>query len=183
VPLENAAKLKTVSKSKVIKCNTVSIYTYWGWRCKANKGKMGVLTSLQNIQEGISVILCPTALPRPSGIDLCSLFLQAVHPIHRSTNDESLWEIHQMGNTQLAAWQCMVVFWYVLMLVRNVCGYPSTRGRSLLEVGVVGKSVDILLDHFVAELVLLLRRGWKKRPHQLKAPIWFNQLLSHWSVD
>lgn len=29
---------------------------------------------------------------------------------------------------------------------------------SLLKVGVVGKGIDILLDHFVAELVLLLRR-------------------------
>lgn len=49
-----------------------------GWRA--------VLTRpiLQNIQEGISVIfLCPTALPCHPVRDICSLFLQAGHPIHR----------------------------------------------------------------------------------------------------
>lgn len=34
---------------------------------------------------------------------------------------------------------------------------------SLFKVGVVRKGIDILLDHFVAELVLLLRRRRKER--------------------
>lgn len=55
---------------------------------------------------------------------------------------------------------------FVLMLVIGVCRYPSihpsTRGRFLLEVSVIRKRVDILLDHFVAELVLLLRNQGKR---------------------
>lgn len=36
---------------------------------------------------------------------------------------------------------------------------------SLFKVGVVRKGIDILLDHFVAELVLLLRRRRRRKEH------------------
>lgn len=40
--------------------------------------------------------------------------------------------------------------------------HPSIHGRSLLEVGIVRKSINVFLNHFVAELVLLLQRGERK---------------------
>lgn len=68
-------------------------------------------------------------------------------------------------------WMC--VLWSVYMLLWSACGYlfihPSINGRSLLEVGIVRKSINVFLNHFVAELVLLLQRGerTKKQLHQL----------------
>lgn len=44
------------------------------------------------------------------------------------------------------------------MLVGIIGGRPRQAGGPLLEVGVVRKGIDVLLDHLVAELVLLLRR-------------------------
>lgn len=120
----------------------------------------------------LSYFLCPTALPCSSARGLCSLFLRAVDPIHRSSCDESLLKKKKNpsdGNMQLSAWLCMCVVWG-FMLVWSICGHPSIHGRSLLKVGVVRKGIDILLDHFVAELVLLLRRwrGREKHTHQLE---------------
>lgn len=57
------------------------------------------------------------------------------------------------------------VFWCVHMQEVYADIYPSIYGRTLLEVGVVRKGVDILLDYFVAELILLLRR--EKQPCQV----------------
>lgn len=63
-----------------------------------------------------------------------------------------------------------------IMLVWRIRGHPSIHGRSLLKVGVVRKGIDILLDHFVAELVLLLGsgrgRGREKQPHQSEWLAW-----------
>lgn len=50
------------------------------------------------------------------------------------------------------------VFWCAHMQEVYADIYPSIHGRTLLEVGVVRKGINILLDYFVAELVLLLRR-------------------------
>lgn len=57
------------------------------------ESKIGVKGRINNItkysRRHLSYSLCPTALPCPSGGDLCSLFLRAVRLIHRSSRDES----------------------------------------------------------------------------------------------
>lgn len=169
MPPENAAKLKTVSETKVIRCNTVSIYTYGGegagGRGMALKGCINKTNITKYSRRHLSYFLCPTALPCPLGRGLCSLFLRAVYPIHRSCCDESFHlfiflKIHQMGICSfLHGDVCGVCSGACIMLVLSVCGHPSIHHRSLLEVGVVRKGIDVLLDHFVAELVLLLRKG------------------------
>lgn len=67
----------------------------------------------------LSYFLCPTALPCPPGRGLCSLFLRAVHPIRRSSCDQSLL-LKKSIRWEYAA-LCMVmyvcVFWCVPMLV------------------------------------------------------------------
>lgn len=45
--------------------------------------------------------------------------------------------------------------------------FSPSRSPSLLEVGVVRKGIDILLDHFIAELVLLLVSRWGERKKEL----------------
>lgn len=162
-----------MSETKVIRCNTVSIYTYGG-----GKGCVGVrwggcqravLTRiLQNIQEGISVNFLSDCAARVRGA--CSLFLEegwgAANPIHRSSCDDFIFfpkRIHQMGHMQLSACDVCVCVWCgccgaCAMLVGIIGGCPRQAGRPLLEVGVVRKGIDVLLDHLVAELILLLWR-------------------------
>lgn len=53
----------------------------------------------------------------------------------------------------------LCVFWCVHMQEVYADIHPSIYGRTLLEVGVIRKGIDILLDHFVAELILLLEEG------------------------
>lgn len=134
-------------------------------------GSEGVILTriLQNIQEGISVTFtiqlhCPVLWLE------CSFpfFLQAADPIHRSSRDESLfkWKTKKKENISLR-WEdaaiCMVACVGMCVLL-GALGFSGVREDihrfrwSLLKVGVVRKGIDILLDHFVAELVLLLRR-------------------------
>lgn len=117
---------------------------------------------LQNIQEGIAVI-CPSALPCPvlqveaSDPFPCGQFIPATDKVVMSLFFKSIrWE-YAVFSMAMHVCVCVCVLWCVHMFV---CAeiHPSIYGKSLLEVGVVRKGIDILLDHFVAELVLLLGR-------------------------
>lgn len=132
------------------------------------KGRINKSNVTKYSRRHLSYFLYSTALPCPLDQDLCSLLLRAVHPIHRSSCDESLKKIHQMGIcSSLRGNVC--VFWYVNMHevyadIHPPTIHPSINDRTLFEVGVVRKGINILLDHFVAELVLLLKR--EKQPCQ-----------------
>lgn len=123
MPPENAAKLKTVSVTKVIKCNTVIICTYGGMGSK--QWWRAVLTRLilQNLQEGISVILSI-----PLHRDLCSLFFRAVCPIHRSGFKES-WKKKSIRWEFAVFCSNVCVFWCMHMHEVYVDIYPSIHPR------------------------------------------------------
>lgn len=114
VPPKNAAKLETVSETKVIRCNTVSIYTYGkgvGGRLRA------VLTGiLQNIQEGISVIFCvrlhcPVLRPKASVPFSSGQVIPSTGQVVVFVKKK---KIHQMGTcSSLHGYVCVVVFWCV----------------------------------------------------------------------
>lgn len=132
--------------------------------------KGAVLTRiLQNIQEGISVnFLSDCAAPVRGA---CSLFLEegwgAANPIHRSSCDDSLIFFFLKESTRWDICSSLHVMCVCVwcgcrgacaMLAGIIGGRPRQAGGPLLEVGVVRKGIDVLLDHLVAELVLLLRR-------------------------
>lgn len=106
----------------------------------------------------------PTSLPCSLAGVLCSLFLRAVDPIHRSSCDESLFKWGKKKPLRWGAAALCMVMRVGMCVLLGALG--SSGGRedihllrwSLLEVGVVRKGIDVLLDHLVAELVLLLRR-------------------------
>lgn len=110
---QKCSQTKNCVGNQVIRCNTVSIYTCWGWGIGEQVGVKGCInktniTKYSRRHLSCFFYVCPTALPcPPPGWGLCSLFLQAVHLIHVSHCDESFCSkkkkrrkkkiIHQMG--------------------------------------------------------------------------------------
>lgn len=114
----------------------------------------------------LSYFLHPTSLPCSLAGVLCSLFLRAVDPIHRSSCDDSLFK-WKAENKKSLSWENAALCTVACVDMCVLLGALGLSGAwedihlfrwSLFKVGVVGKGIDILLDHFVAELVLLLRR-------------------------
>lgn len=159
-----------MSKLKVKRCNTVSICTNLYRRV----GGGVILTRiLQNIQEGLSVTFsiqlhCPVlwlecSVPFSSG---------QLIPSTGSSCDESLFKWKkQKEKPKSLSWETVALCTAACV---DVCVLLGALGLSwawedihlirwsLFKVGVVRKGIDILLDHFVAELVLLLRRRRKE---------------------
>lgn len=150
----------------------------WRWRA--------VLTRpiLQNIQEGISVIFsvrlrCPVLWAEASVPFSSGQFIPSTGHVVMSLFIYLFFlKIHQMGICSfLHGDVCGVCSGACIMLVLSVCGHPSIHHRSLLEVGVVRKGIDVLLDHFVAELVLLLRKG----RGETATSDWTTNTIAFWS--
>lgn len=86
-------------------------------------------------------------------------------------------KIHQMGIRSSLHGNilnvCALERVYAFMKCMWISIHPFINGRSLLEVGIVRKSINVFLNHFVAELVLLLQRGERKKKqlHQLELSI------------
>lgn len=140
------------------------------------KGCINIITKYS--RRHLSYFLCPAALP-------CSVLREGTsfpfssgqfNPIHRSSCDEFFllllffFKDPSDGDTQLSAWQhteCVcsgacICFYEVHVDIYSSI-HPSIHGRSLLEVGIVRKSINVFLNHFVAELVLLLQKGREKK--------------------
>lgn len=135
------------------------------------KGCINIITKYS--RRHLSFFLCPAALP-------CSVLWEETsfpfssgqfNPIHRSSCDEFFVvvfsKIHQMGIRSSLHGNilnvCALERVYAFMKCMWISIHPFINGRSLLEVGIVRKSINVFLNHFVAELVLLLQRGERKK--------------------
>ncbi len=77
------------------------------------KGCINKTNIKKYLRRHLSYFLCPTALPSLRGRGLCSLFLRAVHPIHRSSRESlEMKKIHQMGRCSFLHGN-VCVFWCV----------------------------------------------------------------------
>lgn len=142
------------------------------------KGCINIITKYS--RRHLSYFLCPAALPCPVLREETSFpfFTGQFNPIHRSSCDEFFFffvvvvflKIHQMGIRSslhgnilnVCALERVYAFMKCVWISIHPYIHPSIHGRSLLEVGIVRKSINVFLNHFVAELVLLLQRGERK---------------------
>lgn len=153
------------------------------------KGCINIITKYS--RRHLSFFLCPAALP-------CSVLWEETsfpfssgqfNPIHRSSCDEFFVvvfsKIHQMGIRSSLHGNilnvCALERVYAFMKCMWISIHPFINGRSLLEVGIVRKSINVFLNHFVAELVLLLQRGERKKKTATSAGAINLWQFSHWS--